>query len=144
VVCRVSPTIANAAPPAIQTAPVAFQVISVQVPELQATLVFCPWTTAAAPPTIKPPPTIVRIFPVLLQCRLGAGRLDELVPVSNATFRLGMPARNPDAGGNSLGETKSAAEAGKHVTNIATITSMDKKRGLIKYVLLNLGQSNFL
>jgi len=32
-----------------------------------------------------------------------------------------MPARNPDAGGNSLGETKSAAEAGKHVTNIATI-----------------------
>ncbi len=34
-----------------------------------------------------------------------------------------MPARNPDAGGNSLGETKSAAEAGKHVTNIATITA---------------------
>jgi hypothetical protein len=144
VVRRVTPTITKAAPVAIQTAPVAFQVISVQVPELQATLVFCPWTSAAVPPTIKPPPTIVRIFPVLLQCRLGAGRSDEPVPESNATFRVGMPACNPDAGGNSLGETKSAAEAGKHVTNNAKITSMDKKRGFIKYVLLNFGQSNFV
>jgi hypothetical protein len=64
--------------------------------------------------------------------------------LSNATFWLGMPTRNPDAGGNSLGETKSEAEAGKHVTNIATITSMDKKRGLIKYVLLDLGQCNLV
>ena len=80
----------------------------------------------------------------MLQCRLGAGRSDELVPESKATFWLGIPARSPDAGGNSLGETKSEAEAGKHVTNNAKITSMDKKRGLIKYVLLNLGQSNFV
>src|SRR5450759_1567193 len=118
--------------------------MSAQVLPLQATLVFCPWTIAAVPPAIKPPPTIVRIFPVLLQCRLGAGRSDEPVPESNATFWLGMPTRNPDAGGNSLGETKSEAEAGKHVTNIATITSMDKKRGLIKYVLLDLGQCNLV
>ncbi len=98
----------------------------------------------AVPLAIKPAPTIVIIFPVLLQCRLGAGRSDEPVPESKATFRFGMPARNPDAGGNSLGETKSAAEAGKHVTNIDTITSRDKKRVLTKYVLMNLGPSNFV
>jgi hypothetical protein len=107
--------------------------MSVQVLPLQTTLVSWPWAIAAAPPAIRPAPTIVRIFPVLLQCRWGAGGwLDVSVPASNETFRLGMPARNADAGGNSLGETKSAAEAGKHMPNIATTRSVAKQRFVIK------------
>jgi hypothetical protein len=134
VVCRVSPTITKAAPPATQPIPVFLQTMSAHVLPLQAILVFCPWTIAAVPPTIKPPPTIVRIFPVLLQCRCFAGGgSDGTVPESRAADGLRVTTRNPEAGGNSLGETKSAAEAGEPAPNIAITRSMAKKRWVIKF-----------
>src|SRR5580700_277366 len=75
---------------------------------------------------------MVRIFPVLLQCRRGAALFEESFPVLNARFGAAFAARTADGAGNSFGETKSWADAFKPAPTKISVNSAAQTRCVIE------------
>src|SRR5580704_5791415 len=73
---------------------------------------------------------MVRILPVLLQCRCGVW-LGASFPPSNARPDSALLARTTDGAGNSFGETRSWPNPGEHAINVVTANSTAQSRCVI-------------